>query len=79
MEKEKIDRINHLARKHREHGLTDEEKAEQEALRNEYREGFKMGLAQHLDNVYYKMPDGSLVKAVKGEVKIPGVNTEGKK
>ena len=28
MEKEKIDRINHLARKHREHGLTDEEKAE---------------------------------------------------
>ena len=25
MEKEKIDRINHLARKHREHGLTEEE------------------------------------------------------
>ena len=41
MEKEKIDRINDLARKHREHGLTDEEKAEQEALRNEYREGLK--------------------------------------
>lgn len=79
MEKEKIDRINHLARKHREQGLTEEEKLEQQQLRDEYREGFKRGLAKHLDNVYYKMPDGSLVKAVKGEVKIPGVNTEGKK
>ena len=32
MEKEKIDRINHLARKHRAEGLTEEEKAEQKAL-----------------------------------------------
>lgn len=79
MEKEKIDRINHLARKSREQGLTEEEKLEQQQLRDEYREGFKRGLAQHLDNVYYKMPDGSLEKAVKGEVKVPGVNTEGKK
>ncbi len=79
MEKEKIDRINHLARKHRAEGLTEEEKAEQQALRDEYRAGFKQGLAKHLDNVYYKMPDGTLVKAVKGEVKIPGVNTEEKK
>ena len=45
MEKEKIDRINHLARKHRAEGLTEEDKAEQQALRDEYREGFKKGLA----------------------------------
>ena len=76
---EKEDRINHLARKHRAEGLTEEEKAEQQALRDEYRAGFKQGLAKHLDNVYYKMSDGTLVKAVKGEVKIPGVNTEEKK
>ena len=87
MEKEKIDRINHLARKHRAEGLTEEEKelkkaeekAEQQALRDEYREGFKKGLAQHLDRVYYKMPDGSLVKAVQGEVKMPEKKTEDKK
>ena len=79
MEKEKIDRINHLARKQREAGLTEEEKAEQQALRDEYREGFKMGLAQHLDRVYYKMPDGSLVKAVQGEVRISGKKSEDKK
>lgn len=79
MEKEKIDRINHLARKHREEGLTEDEKAEQQALRDEYREGFKKGLAQHLDRVYYKMPDGSLVKAVQGEVKLPEKKTEDKK
>lgn len=79
MEKEKIDRINHLARKQREAGLTEEEKAEQQALRDEYREGFKKGLAQHLDRVYYKMPDGSLVKAVQGEVRISGKKTEDKK
>lgn len=79
MEKEKIDRINHLARKHRAEGLTEEEKEEQQALRDEYREGFKKGLAQHLDRVYYKMPDGSLVKAVQGEVKMPEKKTEDKK
>ena len=79
MEKEKIDRINHLARKQREAELTEEEKAEQQALRDEYREGFKKGLAQHLDRVYYKMPDGSLVKAVQGEVRISGKKTEDKK
>ena len=79
MEKEKIDRINHLARKHREQGLTEEEKLEQQQLRDEYRAMFRSNMEQQLDRVYYKMPDGSLVKAVKGEVKIPGVNTEGKK
>ncbi len=74
MEKEKIDRINHLARKHRSEGLNEEEKLEQQQLRDEYRAMFRSNMEQQLDRVYYKMPDGSLVKAVK-----PGKKTEDKK
>ena len=65
MEKEKIDRINHLARKHRSEGLTEEEKLEQQQLRDEYRAMFRSNMERQLDRVYYKMPDGSTVKAVK--------------
>ncbi|MDE5619681.1 MAG: DUF896 domain-containing protein, partial [Ruminococcus sp.] len=36
MNQKKIDRINELSRKSKAEGLTEEEKAEQTALRNEY-------------------------------------------
>ena len=36
MEKQKVDRINELARLAKERALTDEERAEQKALRDEY-------------------------------------------
>ena len=52
---------------------------ERKSKRRHHGEGFKKGLAQHLDRVYYKMPDGSLVKAVQGEVKMPEKKTEDKK
>ena len=65
MERAKIDRINFLARKQRGEGLTDEEKAEQKALRDEYRAQFRASMEQQLDRVYYQNPDGSIVKAVK--------------
>lgn len=71
MERAKIDRINELARKQRTEGLTDEEKTEQQTLRDEYRAQFRASMEQQLDRVYYKNPDGSIVKAVK--------NTEDKK
>lgn len=52
MTKEKIDRINELARKSRTaEGLTDEEKAEQAALRQEYRDGVKANLEGQLKNI----------------------------
>lgn len=52
MTKEKIDRINELARKSRtDEGLTEAEKAEQAALRQEYRNGVKANLEGQLKNI----------------------------
>ena len=51
MEQKKIERINFLAKKAKSDGLSDEEKAEQQALRKEYLEDFKKNLISTLDNV----------------------------
>ena len=58
MEQKKIDRINELARKQKSEGLTEEEKAEQFALRREYIEAYKKSLISQLDNMYIVEPDG---------------------
>ncbi len=52
MEQKKIARINALAKKAGERGLTDEEKQEQKALRQEYIAAFKQNLAYQLENLY---------------------------
>ena len=52
MEQHKIDRINHLARKAREEGLSEEEAAEREVLRGEYRAAVRETLRAALDNTY---------------------------
>lgn len=52
MEQSKIYRINELARKSKETGLTDDEKAEQEALRREYIDAYKNSLVCQLENMY---------------------------
>ena len=59
MEKEKIERINELARKRKTVGLTPEETAEQEALRKEYITGFRNTLQEILDSVVIQNPDGT--------------------
>ncbi len=59
MEKEKIDRINHLARKHKAEGLTDEEKEERAALRKEYLEGFRANMKSVLESIQVQESDGS--------------------
>ncbi len=59
MTKEKIDRINELARKQKAEGLTEQEKAEQKELRREYIESFKNSLISQLENTYIVEPDGT--------------------
>ena len=51
MEKEKIDRINYLAKKAKEDGLTDSEKAEQAELRKEYIESIRRNFRATLDSI----------------------------
>ena len=59
MEKAKIDRINELARKSKVEPLTPEEKAEQQALREEYILEFRRSFGGILDNTVIQYPDGS--------------------
>jgi len=59
MTKESIDRINELARKSKTVGLTEEEKAEQAALRKEYLADIRKSLEATLSNVYFVEEDGS--------------------
>ncbi len=53
MEQAKIERINFLAKKSRTpEGLTEEEKADQAALRQEYIAGFRRNLESQLESTY---------------------------
>lgn len=51
--KEKLDRINHLAKKSKTDGLTEEEKAEQQQLRKEYIEKFRENFKGHLKRIKF--------------------------
>ncbi len=60
MEKSKIDRINELAKKAKtSEGLTEEEKAEQKILRQEYINSFKANLISQLENTYIVDENGN--------------------
>ena len=48
-----IKRINELAKKSREGGLTDEEKSEQQKLRRKYIDAVKLSLKANLDSIRY--------------------------
>ncbi|MBR6952011.1 MAG: DUF896 domain-containing protein [Oscillospiraceae bacterium] len=63
MERKKLDRINELARKKKNgEPLTEEETAEQAALRREYVEEFRRGTIATLENTYLQRPDGTKEK-----------------
>ena len=63
MTKEKIARINELAKKSKAPaGLTEAEKAEQAALRQEYVAEMKASLRAQLEHTMVQEPDGTLHK-----------------
>ena len=61
LEKQKIDRINALARASKDRGLNEAEKAEQKALRTEYLEKFRESFRAQLDQI--KLVDGDTAPA----------------
>ena len=58
MVKEKIERINELARKKKAGGLTEAEAAEQAALRKEYLDEYRENLKAMLDGIVVQEKDG---------------------
>lgn len=52
MTEELIKRINELAKKSKTEGLTPDEKAEQQELRQKYIQAFRQGVHNTLSNVY---------------------------
>ena len=59
MEKNKIERINELARKKKNEGLTPEEAEEQRILREEYLAGYRENMKAMLDSIIVQEKDGS--------------------
>ena len=59
MEREKINRINELARKSKETPLSPEELAEQKALRDEYIAEIRASFGSTLANTVIQRPDGT--------------------
>ena len=62
MEQKKIDRINELARKAKAEGLTDAEKVERAALRQEYVNSVLGDLRNQLNNTYVMDEKGNKTK-----------------
>lgn len=65
MTQEKIARINELAHKSKNGGLTEAEKAEQQALRQEYLEDVKANFRAQMENTSIKEPDGTIHRVVR--------------
>lgn len=59
LEKIKLDRINELVRKERSDGLTEEEKAEQKVLREEYIQAFRSGMKNQIEGMKVVDADGN--------------------
>ncbi len=56
-DKNKLDRINELAKKNKAEGLSSEELAEREVLRKEYLEHFRLHFKSRLENIKVVSPE----------------------
>ncbi|MBO9128929.1 DUF896 domain-containing protein [Bacillus sp. 165] len=65
LSQEKLDRINSLAKKAKTVGLTDAEKQEQQALRQEYLKVFRQGMLNHIESLKIVDPEGKDVTPTK--------------
>jgi len=65
MDKNKIDRINALAKKAKTEGLTPEESTERQKLREEYINAFRSNLQSTLDNIVVVDKSGNQTKLKK--------------
>lgn len=65
MVREKVERINFLAKKSKEEGLTEKEKAEQKALRDEYIAEIRYSFGQTLESTVIQYPDGTQKRVTK--------------
>lgn len=70
MEKNLLDRINYLARESRERDLTEEEKKEQQQLRQEYIGAYRKNMRATLDTIVIVDPEGNR-KALRKDNVIP--------
>ncbi|MGM0124211.1 hypothetical protein IGI37_001585 [Enterococcus sp. AZ194] len=59
LSKEKLARINELAKKKKESGLTETEQKEQQLLREEYLSAFRSGMKHHIEGMKVVDPDGT--------------------
>ena len=73
MNKEKINRINELARKSKITGLTQEEKEEQTRLRNEYISNVRSNFVKSIENIVVIDEDGNKRKITK---KVNNINLQ---
>lgn len=62
MEKERIERLNLLAKKYREEGLDEDERLEQEELRSEYLLDIRKNLRSQMEHTYVLDENGNEVK-----------------
>lgn len=69
MDEKKIARINELYHKSKAEGLSDLEKQEQQALRQEYIDAVRNNVRSQLEHVTVVNPDGSIVDAGKARKK----------